>query len=96
MPIYITLWKYTKDGLVDIHNTRARFESVRKIVEANGGKLLEIYALVGEYDIMTIMEMPNKNALTTTILRICSSGRITANTLTAMRIEEFLKITDGI
>ena len=96
MPVYITLWKYTRDGLMDIRNTRARFEKVKKIIEANGGNLLQIYALIGEYDVMTIIEMPNKSALASTILKICSSGRITANTLTAMRVEEFLKITEEV
>lgn len=96
MPIYITLWKYTRDGLVDIHNTRARFAGVKKIIESQGGKLREIYALIGEYDIITIVEMPNKSALTAAILKICASGRITANTLTAMHVEEFLKITDEV
>jgi uncharacterized protein with GYD domain len=55
--------------------------------------LLEIYGLVGEYDVITIIQMPNKSALAATILKICNSGRITAKTMSALPIEEFLSIT---
>ena len=96
MPTYITLWKYTTEGLKDIRNTASRFEAVKKIIESNGGKLLRVYGLIGEYDVITIMEMPDKNALASAILRICASGRIGAETLEAIPIEEFLKITQEV
>ena len=93
MPVYVTLWKYTRDGLMDIRNTAGRFEAVKKIIESHGGKLLTIYGLVGEHDVMTIIEMPDKIAFSAAILKICSSGRITAQSMNAIPIEEFLKIT---
>ena len=93
MPLYITLWKYTSEGLKDIRNTASRFESVKKIIEANGGKLVSIYGLVGEYDVITTIEMPNKSTLVSTIIKIAASGRIVPKTLQALPIEEFLKIT---
>jgi uncharacterized protein with GYD domain len=96
MPIYITLWRYTRDGLVDIRNTAGRFEAVKKIIESHGGKLISIYGLIGEYDVMTIMEMPDKSAFTATILKICSSGRIAAESMQALPIEEFIRITKEV
>ena len=96
MPVYVTLWRYTREGLMDIGNTAKRFEAVKKIIEKQGGKLVQIYGLIGEYDVVTIIEMPNKSALATAIMKICSSGRITAKTLPAMPIEEFLSITKGV
>ena len=54
MATYITLWKYTRDGLVDIRHTPERFEAVKAIYQKNGGKLIEAYSLIGPYDIMTI------------------------------------------
>ncbi len=96
MPVYITLWKYTRDGLMDIKNTEARFQAVKRIIEGNGGKLLHIYGLVGEYDVVTVIQMPNKSAMASTVLKVCSSGRITAQTMSAIPIEEFLEITKGV
>ena len=96
MPTYVTLWKYTGEGLKDIRNTTSRFEAVKKIIESNGGKLLQVYGLIGEYDVLTITEMPDNKALASTVLRICASGRIGAETLEAIPIEEFLKITQEV
>jgi uncharacterized protein with GYD domain len=96
MPLFITLWKYTAEGMRDIHNTAKRFEAVKKIIEGNGGKLVSIYGLVGEYDVITIMELPNKSKLVSTILKIASSGRIVPKTLQALPLEEFLSITNQV
>ena len=96
MHTYVTLWKYTKDGLVDIKKTPKNFELVKKIIETAGGKLLSIYGLVGEYDVITIMEMPDEKVAAATILRICSTGRITSQTMTALSIDDFLKIAQQV
>ena len=96
MPTYVTLWKYTKDGLMDIKKTPQRFEIVKKIIEKAGGKLLSIYGLIGEYDLITVMELPDEKAAFSTILKICSTGRITSQTMTALSIDDFLKITKEV
>lgn len=96
MPAYVTLWKYTRDGLMDMKNTPNRYEAVKKIISDAGGKLLSIYGLVGEYDVVTIMEMPDEKVAAATILKICSKGRITSQTMTAIPIDDFLKITKEV
>ena len=96
MSTYITLWKYTKDGLMDIKKTPKNFELAKKIIKNAGGKLLSIYGLIGEYDVITIMEMPDEKTAASTILRICSTGRITSQTMTALSIDDFLKIAKGV
>jgi len=96
MPTYVTLWKYTKDGLTDMKKTSDRYKAVKKIISDAGGKLLSIYGLIGEYDVITIMEMPNEKAAASTILKICSKGRITSQTMTALSIDDFLAITKEV
>lgn len=96
MPTYVTLWKYTKDGLVDMKNTPDRYEAVKKIIKDAGGKLVSIYGLVGEYDVITVMELPNEKVAASTILKICAKGRITSQTMTALAIDDFLKIAKDV
>ena len=96
MQTYVTLWKYTRDGLVDIKKTPKNFELAKKIIKNAGGKLLSVYGLVGEYDVITIMEMPDEKVAASTILRICSTGRITSQTMTALSIDDFLKIAKEV
>ena len=96
MQTYVTLWKYTKDGLMDIKKTAKRFEFVKKVIKSAGGKLLSIYGLVGEYDVVTVMEMPDEKAVAATLLKICSTGRITSQTMIALSVDEFLKIAKEV
>jgi uncharacterized protein with GYD domain len=92
MATYITLWKYTRDGLTDIRHTPERFEAVKAIYQKNGGKLIEAYSLIGAHDVMTIGELPDERALTKTVLQICANGRVTAQTMPALPIADFLDI----
>ena len=96
MQTYVTLWKYTKDGLMDIKKTARRFELVKKIINSAGGKLVSIYGLIGEYDVITVMEMPDEKAAASAILKICSAGRITSQTMIALSSDDFLKIAKGV
>jgi uncharacterized protein with GYD domain len=93
MPVYVTMWKYTKDGLVDIRHTPERFKVVNEIIKSHGGKLVTAYGLIGEYDVMTIVDLPDEKALMSAILQICSKGRVIPVTMTAVPMDEFLKIT---
>jgi uncharacterized protein with GYD domain len=90
MALYVTLWKYTRDGLVDVKKTQKHFEMAKKVIKASGGKLISIYGLMGHYDLLTVMEMPNEKVAATTILKVCSTGRITSETMSAMTMEDFL------
>jgi uncharacterized protein with GYD domain len=92
MSLYITLWRYTRDGMIDIKNTPERFDAVKEIYKINGGKLIQAYSLIGSYDVITIGELPDEKALTKAILQICSKGRVTAHSMTALPIEDFLDI----
>jgi uncharacterized protein with GYD domain len=92
MAIYITLWKYTRDGLADIRHMPERCEAVKAIYQKNGGKLIEVYSLIGAHDVMTIGELPDEKALTKTVLQICAKGRVTAQTMPALPIADFFDI----
>ena len=93
MTNFVTLWKYTKVGLGDMKMTPERVDVVKILIADAGGNLVSIYGLIGAYDVMTIMEMPDEKAAMATILKICSKGRVIPMTMTALSIEDFLKIT---
>ena len=69
------------------------FELAKKVVNDAGGKLISVYGLVGKYDLMTVMEMPNEKVAAATILKICSTGRITSQSMVAISLDDFIKIT---
>jgi len=93
MQIFVSLWKFTREGLIDIRNTPERFKAVNDVVNALGGKIIASYGLMGEYDVMTIMEMPDEKTAASAILKICSRGRVIAHTMVAIPMDDFLKMS---
>jgi uncharacterized protein with GYD domain len=96
MATYITLWKYTRDGLVDIRHMQERFDSVKAVYQQNGGKLINAYSIIGPFDVMTIGELPDERALTRTVLQICAKGRVTAQTMPALPMADFITLTQDV
>ena len=92
MPIYITLFKFTDQGIKAVKDTPARNEDNFKFIEAMGGKVKGLYYTLGEYDIVAISEMPTDEVGMTCALKIGSSGFVRTTTLKAFSFEEFTEI----
>ena len=45
---------------------------------------------------MTVMEMPNEKVAAATILKICSTGRITSQSMIALSLDDFIDITKEV
>ena len=57
MTIYITQGNYTREAVMGmVAKPEDRAEAVAGLVKAAGGKLLNYYVTLGEYDFMVIME----------------------------------------
>jgi len=89
MPTYITLFNLTEQGVKDLKNAPERIEEGLKAFEAMGGKLIGFYAVMGEYDYVSIGEAPNDAVAMTFMLGLSSQGNIRSTTLKAFSREEF-------
>ena len=87
MPLYIRLIKLT--GVKDIKTGAERLGKARKILEDNGCKLLEVYATLGRYDFVGIIEAPDNKTAAKISALIAALG-VRAETLPAVKGEEFL------
>ncbi|MFH1150151.1 MAG: GYD domain-containing protein [Actinomycetota bacterium] len=58
MAKYIMLSSLTDEGAQTIKKNPERIKEVNKDVEALGGKVLDQYAVLGEYDFMSVLEAP--------------------------------------
>ena len=58
MPIYITLMKFTSQGMTGIPAWRDRVEEAEQAIEARGGRLVDAYVTLGRYDVVEIFEEP--------------------------------------
>ena len=92
MPTYITLLRYTQQGIEKMKDSPARLEKARKAMKAGGGEMKAFYLTMGQYDAVCIVEAPNDEAYTKTMLSIASAGAVRTETLRAFTEEEYRKI----
>ena len=92
MPTYVTLYRYTRQGITKVKDSPARIEKARKAVEQAGGKLKAIYVTMGRFDLVAVSEWPSDEAGAAFVLKQASEGNVTTETLRAFTEDEFKKI----
>jgi len=92
MPTYVTLFKWTEQGVKDMKNAHARFAADKKLIESMGGKALGIYVTMGEYDVVAVTEGPGDEAAAAAVLAIASKGNVKSVTMRAFTEKEFGEI----
>lgn len=92
MPTYITLLNFTEQGVKSIKESPQRVDAARKAVEGAGGKFLDFYWTLGQYDGLAISEAPSDEVYTATVLAIAGRGNVRTTTLKACNREEIGRI----
>jgi uncharacterized protein with GYD domain len=92
MPYAIVLMRLTKEGKKAIKDSPKRIEAAKKAVQASGGKWVEIYATLGEYDFVAVVEMSTLEGAMATSALISSTGTIKMETLVGFNEAEWKKI----
>ena len=96
MPRYIALMKLTEKGIMVIKNAPQRIEQATAGIEALGGKMVDFYTVMGDYDYVAIAEFPNDEAGMTFLLTLGSLGNVRTTTLRAFNKQEFGELVKKI
>jgi uncharacterized protein with GYD domain len=88
MPRYVVLVNWTEQGLKNVKQTLQRTDSGGEIAQKHGLKLEQAYWTVGPYDMLTIFEAPDEEALSAHLLEIGSLGNVRTTTLRAYDEQE--------
>jgi uncharacterized protein with GYD domain len=93
MPTYVSLVKFTQHGLQTMKDKgMERAEMVKENAQALGGKLVQAYYCLGEYDVVAVWEFPdNKTAMKAAVLN-ASIGHIQITTMPAIGRDEWKKL----
>ncbi len=94
MPTFVQLVRYTSEGAKSIGDSKKRYEKFEQGVKAAGGRIVEAYGLLGDYDILAVTELPNEKAAVRVSVAAMSQGTVSIKTLTALPIKEFYNIVD--
>ena len=87
MATFFMFGRYSKDALEGVSVDRTR--QAHRVVEGLGGKIKAIYALLGEYDLVVIAELPHMAEAMQASMALKRSTDISFFTTAAMPIEEF-------
>jgi uncharacterized protein with GYD domain len=94
MATYVTLLKFTSEGLKHLGDFGKTWEKVSKRVAQTGVKTIGAYGILGPYDMMFIYEAPDEKAAAGVPLAFSSQkGGAQTETWTAIPMEEFVKVT---
>jgi uncharacterized protein with GYD domain len=92
MPTYITLLRWTPQGIQHIKESPARLDRAREAIKAAGGELKAFYLTIGQYDGVAISEAPDDEAYARSLLVIGSAGAVRTETLRAFPEADYRKI----
>jgi uncharacterized protein with GYD domain len=96
MPHFVTLIRYTQQGITKIKESPARLDAAKKSAEKAGGKIHAWYLTMGRYDAVLVSEFPNDETAAKFTLSVGGLGNVTTETLKAFTEAEYRKIVGGL
>ena len=88
MPHYVTLMRWTSQGVAGLPAWRDRIEEGERTIAESGGSLVGVYVTLGRYDVVEIFEAPDDETAAEIILKLQRHGAEHTETLRAFTREE--------
>ena len=88
MEKFIMLSKLTDEGRKTVKMRPERIKEVNDEIEKMGAKVIEQYAVLGEFDFINILEAPDNETVSRVSIELGARGTIQLITLAAISIEE--------
>lgn len=90
MSVYVMLTSLTDAGRKATDEDPDSLREINKEVEYMGVKILAQYALLGQYDFISILEAPSNEAVARLATRLSGKGTMQTLTMTAMKIDDLI------
>lgn len=91
MARFVRLVKFTPEGMKNLKEIPDRFVKGRQYLESLGGKIVDVYAVSGPYDLVAILEAPDASAVMKHGLFVAQTGYVELTTMPATPMADFLK-----
>ncbi|MDQ6674569.1 MAG: GYD domain-containing protein [Chloroflexota bacterium] len=92
MPTYISLLKWTEQGVRNLKDTVARTEQNRAAIEKAGGRLIGAWWTQGACDLVAVAEWPDDESSSAYMLALGMTGNVRSETMRAFTAEEMQRI----
>ena len=91
MSRYIIISNLTDDGAKTLKKNPGRIKEVNTEINNMGVKVIDQYAVLGNFDFLSIVEAEDETKITKAIVEMASRGSIKTVTYKVMEIDEFIK-----
>ena len=92
MPTYILLLNWTEQGIAKVKDSPSRLNAFKQALQQAGGSLKSFYMVMGRYDMIATVEVPNEEAVAKLALATGSQGNARTETLRAFNEDEYRRI----
>ncbi len=90
MPTYILLSTLTSEGVQTVKNNPTRIKEVNKEIEQIGAKVIAQWAVLGQFDFVNVVEVPDEKTMAKVSLELGSRGTASYQSMAAIPIDEFI------
>jgi uncharacterized protein with GYD domain len=94
--VYISLMKWTSRGLGGLPAWRDRLEEGEREIQKRGGRLIDAFVTLGQYDVVEIFEAPDDETAAQILVAVTRDGNVTTETLRAFTRDEAEAIIRGL
>lgn len=92
MATYVSLLKWTEQGIKNVKQTVERVRQAEQAVAKAGGRLVTVLYTQGEYDLVAIYEWPDDETANAFFLTLAATGNVTSQTSRAYTPDEMERI----
>jgi len=96
MPTYISLLRWTQQGIQNVKQSPARADAARQAFRNAGADMKALYMVTGQYDLVAIIEAPDDVTVAKVALALGAQGNVRTETLRAFTEEEYRNIVAAL
>jgi uncharacterized protein with GYD domain len=96
MPRFVSLIDWTQQGAENFQETVDRYEAAEQQFEQLGVRFVDVYWTLGEHDIVAVVEAPDDETATASLLAIGAQGNIRTKTMRAFSRDEMRAVIDKV
>ena len=89
MSTYMTLIRYTQQGIESIKDSPARLDTAKALYRSLGAEIKSFYLAMGRYDVIVISEAPDDETATKLAMTIASAGALRTETFRIFTEDEY-------
>lgn len=92
MVTYVTLYRYTQQGIAQIEEAPKRIATAKAKLKAAGAELVCVYLTQGRYDVVAVSKWPDEYSAMKFLIAQSQEGNVRTETLRAFDETEIPKI----